>query len=39
VLVGSQLGNELKEKGLKRAKIFTWEQTTSNTYDLYKSLG
>jgi glycosyltransferase involved in cell wall biosynthesis len=29
---------EYKDKGLKRAKTFTWEKMASQTYDLYKKL-
>jgi glycosyltransferase involved in cell wall biosynthesis len=29
---------EYKDKGLERAKMFTWEKMASQTYDLYKKL-
>lgn len=38
VLNDTQMREELIEKGLDRAKEFTWEKTARETADLYKSL-
>jgi glycosyltransferase involved in cell wall biosynthesis len=38
LLTDDSLHAELSEKGLKRAKIFSWEKAARMTLDLYKHL-
>jgi len=38
LLTDDSLHAELSEKGLKRAKIFSWEKAARMTLDLYKRL-
>jgi glycosyltransferase involved in cell wall biosynthesis len=37
-LVDMDIRNELREKGLQRAKQFSWESTTKKTIDVYTSM-
>lgn len=36
VITNTQLRQDLIERGLKRARIFTWEKTARKTLDVYK---
>jgi glycosyltransferase involved in cell wall biosynthesis len=38
LLTDDTLHGELSEKGLKRAKVFSWEKAARDTLDLYKRL-
>ena len=38
LLTDSQLRKELVDKGLKQASQFTWDQTASKTWEVYRSL-
>jgi len=39
VLADAQLRHTLQKRGLKRAKLFTWEKTARETLKLYRKLG
>lgn len=38
VLKDPELGNELSKKGLKRAKMFSWERTAQETWKVYEDI-
>lgn len=38
VIIEDDLKNELREKGLKRAKKFSWEKCARETLDVYREV-
>jgi glycosyltransferase involved in cell wall biosynthesis len=38
ILSDERVQDELKEKGMKRAKLFTWENTAKQTLDFYREI-
>jgi len=38
VLTDAELRREMREKGLERAKLFSWEETAKQTLNVYKEV-
>ena len=39
VLSNKELAEEMREKGIKRAKLFSWEGCAKETLNLYEEIG